>query len=172
MEFSIERRKKLEVQLRHLIIHDELTCIYNRVFFDEELALIGRSREFPVSVIVADIGDLKLVNDKKGHAVGDKLLKHTAKALSAVFRAGDVLARIGGDEFAVLLPHTDSVMADQLLFRLRTALARNNTKNSQQPIKISLGASTAEKGKLKKAFIIAYQCIYACKATRKSKYSK
>jgi diguanylate cyclase (GGDEF)-like protein len=166
---EIERRKKIEAQLRHLVIHDELTGIYNRAFFDEELALMERSREYPMSIIVADIDDLKVVNDKLGHAIGDKLLKNTAKALSTAFRAGDVLARIGGDEFAVLLPHTDSSMAGQLLFRLRAALAQYNNKNPDLPIQISFGASTAEKGELKEAFIIADQSMYTDKATRKQK---
>jgi diguanylate cyclase (GGDEF)-like protein len=162
-------RKKMESQLRHLSTHDKLTGIYNRAFFDEVLALIERGRQYPVSILFADMDNLKAINDKQGHKVGDERLKLTARTFGTAFRAGDILARIGGDEFAVLLPRTDAATANTILSRLRAILAEHNTNNPDSPINVSLGVSTAEKGELQKSFIIADQRMYADKAIRKPK---
>jgi diguanylate cyclase (GGDEF)-like protein len=166
---EITSRKTIELQLRHQNIHDALTGIFNRTFFEEALARMERLQEFPVSIIVADVDDLKVVNDKQGHAVGDELLRQVSTVLSAAFRSEDVWARIGGDEFAVLLPRTDSAMADQMLKRIRTALMEYNTKYPELPLQLSLGSSTVAQGKLVDAFRLADQRMYAEKAARKLK---
>jgi diguanylate cyclase (GGDEF)-like protein len=166
---EITTRKLIESQLRHQNIHDTLTGIYNRTFFEEALVRMEHLQEFPVSIIVADMDDLKVVNDKQGHAVGDELLRHTTSVLSAAFRDGDVLARIGGDEFAVLLPRTDSATVEQILARIHKELAENNTRNSDLPVQLSLGSSTVAQGKLVEAFNLADQRMYAEKAVRKLK---
>jgi diguanylate cyclase (GGDEF)-like protein len=166
---EITVRKKMESQLRHLSTHDKLTGIYNRSFFDEMLALIERGRQYPVSLIFADMDNLKAINDKQGHKVGDELLKLTARTFSGAFRAGDILARIGGDEFAVLLPETDVITADIILARLRSILDEHNARNPDLPLNVSLGVSTAEKGDLQKSFIIADQRMYEDKSIRKPK---
>jgi diguanylate cyclase (GGDEF)-like protein len=145
-----------------------LTGIYNRAFFETELERFKTSREFPVSVIVADVDKLKITNDTLGHAAGDELLRQAVSVLRSVFRAGDVLARIGGDEFAVLLPNTDAVTAEQLLSRVRAKLVEHNTQHPDLPVQVSLGAATAAKDALVEAFTLADQRMYADKAARKA----
>jgi diguanylate cyclase (GGDEF)-like protein/PAS domain S-box-containing protein len=100
-------RKRLERQLRHLADHDGLTGLYNRRRFDEELGrAMANAMRFAESaaVLLIDIDDFKYVNDTLGHAAGDELLRSIAAMIQQRVRATDVLARVGGDEFALLLP--------------------------------------------------------------------
>jgi diguanylate cyclase (GGDEF)-like protein len=142
---DITERKQAEVELRELSIHDVLTGLYNHGFFLAEMARLERGREFPVSIVMVDVDHLKQINDEHGHAAGDKLLRQVAKVLMSAFRAGDVVARIGGDEFAVLLPTTDAPAADLSLQRVRNAIRENNAGETEIPIQISMGVSTADK---------------------------
>ena len=126
--------------------HDALTGVYNRRFFEEEMTRLERGRQFPVSIIMADLDDLKVTNDRDGHAMGDVLLLRAVQVLNAAFRAEDIIARIGGDEFAILLPNTDTALAQQLLRRVRRAVEEHNVAHGGAPLSISFGFSTAEQG--------------------------
>jgi diguanylate cyclase (GGDEF)-like protein/PAS domain S-box-containing protein len=142
---DITRSKKVEEDLRHLSIHDSLTGLYNRGFFMEEMARLERGRDFPVSIVMGDVDGLKEINDKEGHAAGDILLKSVAQVLAEAFRAEDVIARVGGDEFAVLLPSTNATAAEVSIQRVRRAIHANNAGGTPTSIHLSLGVSTAEK---------------------------
>ena len=135
-----------EEKLKELSIHDPLTGLYNRGLFEEEMARLERGRQFPVSIVMADLNDLKATNDRDGHAAGDALLQRAAQVLNAAFRADDIITRIGGDEFAVLLPKTDAASAQQSLRRVRHALDEHNAAHGGTLLSIALGVSTAEKG--------------------------
>ncbi len=165
---EIVQRKRVEDQLRYQSTYDVMTGIYNRNFFETELDRLERSREFPISIIIADIDGLKIVNDTMGHAKGDEQLRQAANVLRSVFRASDILARIGGDEFAALLPSTDLASAQKIMSRIREGLAEHNTKYSGLPVELSIGAATAEKNNLTVTFTLADQRMYADKSAHKS----
>ena len=107
---DITERKRLERELRWGSEHDPLTGLFNRRRFGEELAReVGRAARYPDSpgsLLLADLDNLKYVNDKLGHRAGDEVIQGVAAVLSERVRTTDVLARVGGDEFAILLPHT------------------------------------------------------------------
>lgn len=140
---DITERMQADEELRRLSAHDSLTGLYNRGFFTVEMARLERGREFPVSIVMADVDHLKKTNDQQGHAAGDSLLKRIAQVLTAAFRVEDVVGRIGGDEFAVLLPSTDAAGARVSLERVRRVVQENNAANAETPIRLSLGVSTA-----------------------------
>lgn len=143
---DITARKKAEDYLRYFGTHDILTKLYNRTYFEEELARLKGSRRFPVSIIVADVDDLKRINDQAGHQAGDELIRRTAEVLKASFRDEDVVARIGGDEFAVIMPETDKQAVDQAVSRIRRILELNNKYYSGPPLSLSIGVSTGKRG--------------------------
>jgi GGDEF domain-containing protein len=100
---DITERKWTEERLRFLSMHDTLTNLYNRMFFETELTRLSKGRQLPISIIVCDLDNLKLVNDTYGHKAGDDIIKKTATLLQECFRCED-LCRLGVDEFAVIIP--------------------------------------------------------------------
>ncbi len=135
--------KSYEEQLRYLSLHDQLTGLYNRTFFETEMDRLENSREYPISVISTDLDGLKLINDTMGHHSGDRLLKAAGDLLHKSLRSSDMLARIGGDEYAALLPNTDHKTSEKIAKRIRNNIARHNSENPDMPISLSLGLATA-----------------------------
>lgn len=136
---DITDRKHMEQQLRYIGLHDPVTGLYNRLYFEEEMLRLEDCRQCPVGLIVCDLDGLKLVNDTLGHSQGDTLLKATAHVIRSCFRASDVVARIGGDEFAILMPLSDLATTEQACQRIRNASTEYSLSNPLIPISISVG---------------------------------
>ena len=141
---DVTERKKKEKEIIYLTYHDALTGLYNRTFFDEKVMQQDVQQQLPLSVIMGDINGLKLINDAFGHSEGDKLLSEVAKILVSCARPEDVVARIGGDEFCILLPHTDIKIAQAIVESIKNACEQyvNRTDREAYYTSISLGYAT------------------------------
>ena len=146
---DITARKKAEAYLEYLGKHDVLTQLRNRSYYTEELNRLSRKGPWPVSVLVIDLNGLKPVNDEEGHAAGDALLRRVGEVLSKAIDEPGWPARIGGDEFAVVLPKTDMRAAEAMRDRIVSMLDLNNqfyAGQSGHVLKLAIGVATCEAG--------------------------
>lgn len=139
---DITERKKQEAKLLYMGYHDPLTGLYNRAFFEEEMRRLDTQRQLPLSVICSDINGLKLINDVLGIAEGDKLIQKIAGILKKCCRKEDILARMGGGEFGILLPKMSMENTKRLVERLYNASEENKDENDLFKASISLGCAT------------------------------
>lgn len=140
ISIDITYLKELEKKNIYLSFHDQLTGLYNRRYFEEELKRIDSFRNLPLCLIMIDANGLKLVNDALGHASGDEFLKKISKALKESCRKEDIIARVGGDEFVIILPKTDEKTGKLIIKRIENKI--NNQDINGIPISISTGIET------------------------------
>ena len=134
-----ERNERLR-QIEYLSFHDILTGLYNRRFLEEEIKRLDTSRNLPISIIMGDINQLKLVNDAFGHGKGDELIVKAAEAIRRGCRTEDLAARWGGDEFLIYLPKTQTIEAENIVTRIQALCAVEQVNNID--VSISFGIST------------------------------
>ncbi len=141
---DITSSKKKEEEILYLSYHDILTGLYNRAYFEEEGRRLNNTRRIPLSVIMADMNGLKFINDALGHSVGDRMLIKIGEILKNACRNEDVVARVGGDEFCILLPQTSAKEAQIICRRIYKACKNysNNKDNQPYHLSISLGYAT------------------------------
>ena len=120
---DVTESKKHEERIRYLSFNDVLTGLFNRNYFETELHRLNTPRQLPLSIIMTDINNLKLVNDVFGHAAGDKLLVAGAQIIKKACRTEDIVVRFGGDEVVVLLPKCTTAEADKIVQRIQEKLA-------------------------------------------------
>jgi diguanylate cyclase (GGDEF)-like protein/PAS domain S-box-containing protein len=134
---DISERKRRQEEITFLSYHDQLTKLYNRRFYEEELKRLDTESNFPISIIMGDVNGLKLINDSFGHDMGDELLKKVSNAIKKACRSDDVIARLGGDEFVIILPRTDAYKTEQIIKRIKAATIEE--KIGSIDISVSLG---------------------------------
>ncbi len=141
---DITARKKAERHLEFLSRHDALTGLHNRAAFIEHLQRFERDGPFPISVIIADLDGLKAANDRFGHAFGDDLLRRSGRILAMATEQPGCAARIGGDEFALVVPATAEPEAAAIVERIHTLAARGNQAAPDNPLSLSLGLAVCQ----------------------------
>jgi len=168
---DITERKLAEERLSYVSLHDMMTGLYNRAFFEEEMERMDKSRLRPISILIGDMDNLKKINDLHGHQAGDVALQHIANVFKRCFRPEDMIARIGGDEFSVLLPSVSTDLAIQIKQRVLDQVAFHNQSNSEDMrLSISIGCGTANKGDLlADVFKLADERMYQEKQKKGSK---
>ena len=165
LQFAIDitERKSKEEQILYLSYFDQLTGLYNRRFYEIELDRIDINRNLPLTLIMADVNGLKLTNDAFGHLSGDKLLKAVADIMKKELRADDILARIGGDEFVLLLPKTDSLEAQLIVNRLKNKISETVIDKISASVSFGFDTKRDESENMEKIFAQAEDYMYRMK---------
>jgi diguanylate cyclase (GGDEF)-like protein len=143
---DITARKKAEAYLEYLGSHDALTKLCNRSFFADELNRLERKGPLPVTIIMADLNGLKSANDELGHAAGDQLLRRAGEVLNSIVDQPARAARIGGDEFAVILPGVEIAEGKAMMKVINDLIVINNEFYTDLPLSLSMGIATSEPG--------------------------
>ena len=150
---DITARKKAEAYLEYLGTHDVLTKLYNRSYYVDELNRLERKGPQPITIVMADLNGLKVVNDELGHAAGDALLRRAGEVLNSLVDKPHCAARIGGDEFAVLLSATDAAGGEMVLESLHDLVEVNNHFYPDLTLSLSMGIATSRPGERLEAVV-------------------
>lgn len=130
---------RLKLHLEYVSFHDRLTNLYNRTYFENEFFRIENKEPCPVGMIVCDLDGLKLINDACGHVAGDHFIVTAAKLIKSVVPPPAVVARIGGDEFAIILAGDQAQNTDQIALAITTAVDKYNAGSPVLPLGLSVG---------------------------------
>jgi len=144
----LAQSEQAQEHLLYLIYHDSLTGLYNRTYFEKEIIEFSGNTAEGIGVFVIDIDGLKFVNDTFGHAQGDILLTRAATIFQLAFRAQDVIARTGGDEFAILVRGSTLEEMEILYKRIRDNIRLENEKSMDGaiPVQMSVGYAYSSAG--------------------------
>ncbi len=135
---DVTEQKKREAQVRFLDERDLLTTVLNRRTFEVQVEQLDRPDSHPLSIVVCDIDGLRLINDAFGNRMGDRSISDIAQIIQSCCRAEDILGRTGGDEFAVLMPNTDSERAREFIEQIERALDQYRRSENHPPYDVSL----------------------------------
>jgi diguanylate cyclase len=157
---DITEREKAHEQIVKLSYNDQLTGLYNRRFYEEELKRLDTKRNLPIALIMVDVNGLKITNDAFGHQEGDALLKLIAQILKTNCRSDEILSRIGGDEFVILLPRTGAIEANNLIARINDSVVKESEKTHTLSLSIGYAVKENESDSMNEVFKKAEDDMY------------
>lgn len=163
--------KKLAVENEkneYLGYHDHLTGLYNRRFFEEELKRIDTKINLPISIIMCDVNGLKLINDSFGHSSGDELLIRAAQAIDKACRTNDIVSRLGGDEFIIILPKTNAEESVQIANRIKKLASECKVEKIELSISYGYATKTTVGQSMIEVFATAENHMYRHKLYERS----
>lgn len=165
---DITEKRKSEEEVIYLSYHDQLTGLYNYRYYNEELEKLDTEMNLPLTLIMGDVNGLKTINDTFGHAEGNELLKKAADAMRNSCRGNDPIARIGGDEFILILPRTDSADAIRIIDRIRDLASSEKAGTKKISISFGYATKTSMDENIHSIFNLAESHMYRNKLSEKS----
>jgi diguanylate cyclase (GGDEF)-like protein/PAS domain S-box-containing protein len=160
-DVTLEKSRIEEIE--YLSYHDQLTGLHNRRFMERALKKLNTTANLPISIVMADLNGLKLVNDTLGHTTGDRLLRRAAEVITAKCRESDIIARWGGDEFILLLPRTNSAEVEMIVSRIELALQMEEVESLLVSMSFGWGTKTDPKQTIDNVFKRAENHMYRSK---------
>ena len=167
---DISHDAEQQSQILYLSYHDPLTGLHNRRHLEEQLKRLDTPRQLPLTVIMGDVNGLKITNDVFGHEKGDLLLKKVAETLQNACRKNDVLARWGGDEFLMLLPHTSQQEADRFITRVKRDFNKKNSDGLQLSVSLGCSVKTEKETDIRSVMREAEEWMYHQKLLESQSY--
>ena len=156
---STEKIKRIR-EAEYLSLHDDMTSLYNRKYMEDSITRLDTKRNLPFSIIYMDVNGLKLVNDSLGHDMGDRLIVSVANTLKDMLRSDDIVGRIGGDEFLVLLPKTDIENTERVAKRIERAISETKIGPLIASIALGCAAKTEDDQSIFETFKRAEASMY------------
>lgn len=169
---DITDKKKKEDEIRFLSYHDILTGLYNRRYFEKLLKDIDINENLPLSVVFIDMNGLKMTNDIFGHNAGDNLIKKTTEILKKSCREKDIISRVGGDEFVILLPLTSANNAQMLIERIRAGFESARIEAIKCSVSLGCDTKTETNQSLEVIIANAENAMYKDKTVNRHKVNK
>lgn len=169
---DITERKASEQQLQYLCYHDPLTGLFNRLFLEEEIKRLDTGRSLPISIIMADVDRLKLINDTFGHKKGDEFIIKSANLIKANCRPEDLVARYGGDEFVIFLPRTSAEEAEKIVDRIKNNCAGQYVNSIEISISFGCAEKISAEENTEEIILLAENAMYRAKTEERERSKK
>jgi diguanylate cyclase (GGDEF)-like protein/PAS domain S-box-containing protein len=169
---DITERKTYEQQLQYLCYHDPLTGLFNRLFLEEEIKRLDTGRNLPISIIMADVDRLKLINDTFGHKKGDEFIIKAANLIKANCRPEDLVARYGGDEFVIFLPRTSAEEAEKIVDRIKNNCAGQYVNSIEISISFGCAEKISSEENAEEIILVAENAMYRAKTEERERSKK
>ena len=167
---NVENKMIAQQELEYKVVHDYLTGAKNRAYFDSQMAHYNNKENTAIGIIICDLDYLKRMNDTHGHKIGDAYIKQSASLIQEAVDAKGIVSRIGGDEFAIILPHTTNEQLKVVMNHIQYKLEQFNNITERFSIEMSIGGafSSHSLGQMEKLFDEADQKMYKEKQRKKN----
>lgn len=157
---NITERKNDEIKMYQYAVKDQLTGLYNRQYFEHKLEELNIEENLPISIVICDINGLKIINDSFGHEFGDKMLIKAVKCIKGSCRKNDIIAKIGGDEFAVVLTNTDYNETKHIIENIKLLASKEKVMNVELSIACGSATKIIMEQSIVEIMIYAEDCMY------------